>query len=355
MKKWLGFVVLLGSGAAVGQLPRFAIERVVLNGKSLTIDKKNTNIEIKSKQNQLLIEATKLPDSSVYLYRFGNDGDHWTASPYPTVNYHNLDGGTYYFEIKARSPHYETKPSTLVINVDVPFWQKSWFWLSVVVYVMFLGGIIAYFFSLYNLRQKLKVQQIRNQIAADLHDEVGSNLNSIAIFVELLRKKAPAELNDILDKIKNNSTESVQLMQDTVWAIQSKNDGFQTLVDKIKSNAATMLSGKNISLSFDNQIDSSKINLTMGQRKNVYLIVKEALNNIVKHSNATKVSVELRMMNDKLNILIADNGRGFDTSDIFEGNGLNNYKLRSREEDDIDVMVQSEEGKGTVVSVVIMV
>ncbi len=230
--------------------------------------------------------------------------------------------------------------------------QKWWFWLSVAVYVVFLVGILAYFFSLYTLRQKLKVQQIRNQIAADLHDEVGSNLNSIAIFVELLRKKAPAELSDILDKIKNNSTESVQLMQDTIWAIQSKNDGFQTLLDKMKNNAATMLSIKNISLSFDNQIDSSNISLTMGQRKNVYLIFKEALNNIVKHSNALKVSVKCRMENEKLVLTIADNGRGFDTSEVFEGNGLYNFESRAQAEE-MQLRIDSTIGTGTTITLVI--
>ncbi len=340
-------MVLFGYNLAKAQTPRFEIERLVLNGKSLIINHKNPSIEIKLPQNQLLIEATKLSDSCVYLYRFQNEA--WTSSPYPAVNFHNLDGGTFYFEIKAINSYYETKPLTLVINVDVPFWQKSWFWISVMVYALFLAGIIAYFFSLYNLRQKLKVESIRNRIAADLHDEVGSNLNAIAIFVELLRKKAPTELGDILDKIRKNSTESVQLMQDTVWAIQSKNDSFQVLIDKIKSNSALVLSAKNISLSFDNQAYNSKISLSMGQRKNIYLIVKEAINNIVKHSNATKVSIILNVMNEKLNIMIADNGQGFEPSQIFEGNGLYNFESRAKAEE-IQLQIDSKIGAGTTIT-----
>jgi signal transduction histidine kinase len=196
------------------------------------------------------------------------------------------------------------------------------------------------------------LQDVRNRIAADLHDEVGSNLNSIAIFVELLRKKSPKDLLPILDKITSNSKESVQLMQDTIWAIQAKNDDFQKFIDKMRGFATEVLAAKNVSLTFDNQLINPKFQLSMEERKNAYLIFKEAVNNIIKHSAATKAMVKIWSDDNQILIQIEDNGVGFDTNMIFEGNGLQNFETRA-EDSEMQVKIESKIGEGTVITIVI--
>ena len=113
-----------------------------------------------------------------------------------------------------------------------------------------------------------------------------------------------------------------------------------------------ILSAKDIALSFDNQTITSKVNLSMEQRRNVYLVFKESINNIVKHAQATKVSVLIKAEKNTITLYIKDNGIGFDTSEIFEGNGLESFKTRSAEEDLI-VNLNSVKGEGT--EVVLMV
>ena len=271
----------------------------------------------------------------------------------PTIQLPTLDGGKYTLEISTKEANNRVI-FTLPLNISQVFWQEWWFLPSMVFYVLTLIGIGAYFFSVYNLRQKIKVEEIRNRIAADLHDEIGSNLNAIAIFVELLRKKSTKELNPILDRISSNSTESVQLMQDTIWAIQAKNDDFQKFMLKMKGFATQVLGAKDVSLVFDNQVVSNKNLFSMEQRKNAYLIFKESINNIVKHAQANKANVKIWSENNQVLIQIEDNGIGFDTNEVFEGNGLQNFEQRA-EECDMKIKIDSERGNGTTILLSIVI
>lgn len=263
----------------------------------------------------------------------------------PVLNLPTLNGGNYSLELRTE----DKVVAQLAITVKQAFWQKWWFVPSIILYVLLLIGIFVYLFLLYNFRQKLKIQYVRNSIAADLHDEVGSNLTSIAIFVELLRRKSPPELFPILDKISANSTESVQLMRDTIWAIQAKNDDFELFTQKLKSLASELLAAKDIALMFESKIEHIKNVVAMEQRKNAYLIYKEAINNIVKHSNASKVLIKLFVENQRIWLIINDNGCGFNTNQIKEGNGLRNFIERA-EVNEMQFSIVSVKDEGTTIT-----
>jgi signal transduction histidine kinase len=197
------------------------------------------------------------------------------------------------------------------------------------------------------------MQYVRNQIASDLHDEVGSNLNSIAIFVELLKMKMPnaqPELMALMAKITDNSEETVSLMRDTVWAINPDNDTTEKLLEKMASFGIEMLSSKGIVFSFENNLDIKKSQFPMEQRRNIYFTYKEVINNIAKHAEATKATCKLYTKNGNNYIEVTDNGRGFEVEKTFEGNGLKNFKFRS-EDEGIRVRVDSELGIGTKVAI----
>lgn len=297
----------------------------------------------------LQFESQNTDNNSInYYFRIPNTEkyDRWMELGHqPIVQIPPLDGDEYQVEITT-NPKSNKAAISFPVIIKRSFWQELWFLIAVIIYILFLIGIGIYFFTLYNLRQKLKLQDVRNRIAADLHDEVGSNLNSIAIFVELLRRKAPPELLPILEKITSNSVESVQLMQDTIWAIQSKNDDFQHFTDRMRGFATEILAAKGISLNFDNQINSHKNSLSMDARKNAYLIYKEAINNIVKHSKATKVEVRISEANHQILIEVSDNGIGFDPDQASEGNGLHNFEQRA-EDHEMKLNIDSMQGKGT--------
>ena len=287
-------------------------------------------------------------DSSNLQYRILGNENYQTwreLGKENTFQLPTLSGGNYILELSNTND-----PSVILLKIpfkyDQAVWEMSWFWPAIIAYGLFLIGIVLYFFSLYNLRQKLKIQDVRNKIASDLHDEVGSNLNSISIFVELLRKQAPNTFNPLLDKITNNSSESIQLMQDTIWAIQTKNDDFQHFIDKMRGFATEILAAKGISLIFENKVVNQKNLLSMSARKNAYLIFKEAINNIAKHSDASKTIVNIKSNKNYIEIEIEDNGCGFDTRHNQKGNGLNNFSDRAFENEMI-FHIASEKGVGT--------
>ncbi len=307
-----------------------------------SISVNNDSVFIKGLQNTLLVEIPDLRDS--LQYRLEGLETKIQNSPYPIIRYTNLEGGQYSLYYKAKN---EKSFKTIHIQIEEAIWQKWWFLPMIAFYVLLLTAVGIYFFSLHNFRQKMKVQLMRNKISADLHDEVGSNLSSIAIYTQVLRKslKNP-ELLPLLDKITNNSKESVQLMQDTVWSLNPSNDSVEKLLERIKTYGQEILSNKNIGFQQDITIDISKIKLDMEDRKNLYLILKEGLNNIAKHANASKAALSVFGENDKIIFSLADNGDGFDIKVLSEGNGLRNFKERA-EESNFMFKINTQIEKGT--------
>jgi hypothetical protein len=340
---YIGLFLLVQS--ALPSSAQLKLTRVSVNGKDLPVSE--NPIQMKAGEDDLLLEFSPASGDSVsYMYRLEGGEEQWTSSAYPVARFQALDGGSYIFKIKARTKAAGLVHGEVRIVKKRAFWSEWWFIPLLIVYVLVLIGVGIYLFFLYDFRQKLRMQSVRNQIAADLHDEVGSNLNSIAIFVEILRKNAPADMLPILEKIIANSRESVSLMQDTVWTINPKNDSIHKLFERMNSFASQLLASRDIAFDFRINADLRKVTFTMDQRKSVYLIFKEAINNIVKHAEASKVSIQVDWAKDNLNIVIEDNGKGFNTFEEFEGNGLVNFRERAREAD-IGLMIESDRGLGT--------
>jgi nitrate/nitrite-specific signal transduction histidine kinase len=343
--RYLFFVFLFSE--VLAQKNPFTVKRLLVNGKELS-PSSTPIIQLKSSQNEVLAEATLLPADSVwYEHRLMGLDSHWVKTTYPAAHYQQLNGGSYLLQIRACTAVSSPVLLTLPIQVQQSFWEEWWFWPMIITYILFVISLGIYLFFLYNFKQKLKVQTIRNQIAADLHDEVGSNLNSIAIFAEVLRKKTSTDTLPILERIIDNTKESVGLMQDAVWAINPKNDSNEKLFERMRSFASALLTNKGIAFDFEIQENIQKADFTLEQRKNCYLIFKEAINNIAKHSHANKASVKISSVPDCFYLTIEDNGRGFDATADHAGNGVSNFKNRA-EEAEMFLDIQSTIGQGTV-------
>jgi hypothetical protein len=348
LRTFLTFAILLSSSASFSQV---ALKKILVNNQIRPFPK-NNSIHLTSSENDLILEFNQVKiDTVEYLYRLKGEGNDstWVVSAYPVVHYQDLEGGKFIFQIKTN--HKRTDVTEIRINKEIVFYKEFWVIISGIIYIIVIIGVAFYLFFLYDFRQKLRLQGVRNQIAADLHDEVGSNLNSIAIFVEVLRNKATPDILPILDKIIENSKESVVLMQDTVWTINPKNDSVEKLFERMRSFASQYLANAGIPLDFVVDADLKKVSFSMEQRKNIYLIFKESINNIVKHAQATKANVQIKKNGDTLKISIADNGKGFDTTQDFEGNGLQNFKNRA-EEAEIECLISSVLNKGTTIEII---
>ncbi|MEY4541126.1 MAG: hypothetical protein RLZZ306_2883, partial [Bacteroidota bacterium] len=234
--------------------------------------------------------------------------------------------------------------------------EEWWFLPSVIFYGVLLLGAGIYFFLLYNFREKLKVETIRQKIASDLHDEVGATLSSISIATRVVQKRLGSRANGlspILEQIKSDSEETIQTIRDTVWAINPENDSVDLLFEKMRSFALQILTIQNISVDFRNEYQHAKsLKMSMEQRRNVYMIYKEAINNIAKHAQATKVNILISKAKEGFKLEISDNGKGFDYQENHEGNGLKNFQKRA-EESFMEFKMKSEIGKGTELAMVV--
>lgn len=199
--------------------------------------------------------------------------------------------------------------------------------------IILFGGIF-YFWNKF-IKQKhernrvIENELIRTKVSADLHDEVGTMLSSLSLQTEVLGLDAPPEKLEKFNKLANLSREAMGRMRDTVWAIDSRKDSTSDLINRMQDYIADTLQEKNISTNFKFDNLNQDEALPPDIRQNVYLIFKEAINNIIRHSNASKVEIILNYVNQKLHLKISDNGT-FDPGKIkSSGTGLSNLKMRA--------------------------
>jgi two-component system sensor histidine kinase UhpB len=219
-----------------------------------------------------------------------------------------------------------------------------------VVAVFLLAIILAYLiFNRYQLSQKLKEQELRNQISSDLHDDLGSTLSSIDINsrIALLKIDDGTLVASQLQKIQENSKTILDSLSHIVWSINPSNDSVQKVISKMKDFASEVFESQGILYRFksDEEDLESKINPLI--RKNIYLIFKEAVNNCGKYSFAENVEIEVGFKNQWFHLSIIDDGKGFDIFESGEkGNGLGNMRLRA-EQIQGDLTINSQVGQGT--------
>ncbi len=191
-------------------------------------------------------------------------------------------------------------------------------------------------------------EKLRAKIARDLHDEMGSTLTSINIMSKVAMGKDADrhQVIEYLQKIKDNSGRILESIGDMVWVINPVNDNFERLMFRMKEFTAEILEPLKIAYHFREEGVLHNIQLNLEQRKDLYMIFKEAITNAVKYSNTCEISIWLSEKNGKLMMEIQDHGSGFDTSNEFSGNGLQNMKIRANHIG-ADLSIESDKLKGT--------
>ncbi|MEO8088070.1 MAG: tetratricopeptide repeat protein [Bacteroidota bacterium] len=212
--------------------------------------------------------------------------------------------------------------------------------------------ILAFFaYNNFRISNKLKLQNIRNRIASDLHDDVGSTLNSISVYSEVAKQKSPAVVHE-LEEIGDASRKIIDVMSDIVWTINPKNDTFENIILRMSTLSYNLLKAKEIEHTFRADDSLNETKLSLESRRNFYLIFKEVLNNLVKYSNATRVSITLTNENGWIKLAIRDNGIGFDVAQTSKGNGLLNMKARAAEMN-AKLKIESEKANGTYIELIL--
>jgi ligand-binding sensor domain-containing protein/two-component sensor histidine kinase len=270
------------------------------------------------------------PEKNQYAYKLENFDKDWvyTDASKRFAYYTNLDPGEYTFEVKGSNNDgvWNETPATIKLIIAPPWWGTWWFRIAVVLAIA--GGVYALY--RFRLNQILRLQSIRNKIAHDLHDDIGSTLNSISVFSQVAQQE-PEKQKAALEMIGESSRKVIEAMSDIVWTINPEHDSFEDIILRMRSFSYNLLRAKNIEHIFRADESLNNLKLSLEDRRNFYLFFKEAVNNLVKHSNASKAEISLYSENHFIVLMIRDNGEGFDTSKEYNGNGI--ISMRKRAED----------------------
>jgi two-component system, NarL family, sensor histidine kinase UhpB len=265
-----------------------------------------------------------------------------------------------------------SKESQLQATVAAKEKLQKRFAFAAVFAILFFGVIILYRYrrshqlgkqlavSLQSLREaqdqlvktekEKEAENVRVRISRDIHDEVGATLSGVALFSEIAKQKMEQHRAEdaqvYLNHISANSKEMVEKMSDIVWAINPDNDSFERIIAKLQSYAFNLCAGKGISLHLDTDGEMQHDYPVMQVKRNLYLFMKEAVNNAVKYSEGKNIFLSLKKMGDTIIAEVRDDGKGFDMGSINMGNGLKNMKERADSLGGV-LTIDSRSGAGT--------
>jgi len=347
-------------------IPSLAIENIELNFKQtnwagyadslMGIFQMPYHLKLSHENNTLGIYFRGISSSGTdgikYSYQLEGSENLWSIpSSNDFVSFVKLPPGKYVFKVKAQLPNTNwSEPAVFSFEIKKAFWQTSWFYfLSAIILAT---GIYALF--RYRLVQKIKFFEMRNRISQDLHDEIGASMSGINLLsqmaVEKLQHDKPKEAAEYLFKVKNYTQDVIEKLSDMVWIFNPQNDSIEKLLLRLKSFAISLAASKNIKLHFKTDKGSEAINLTIRQRKTIYLISKEAMNNTFKYADCNNIYYNLSTNGSKWRLKIQDDGIGFITAEKKSGNGLKNMRARA-DEIGASFNIQSQPGAGTIISV----
>jgi signal transduction histidine kinase len=345
-----------------GTSPQLLLEEIKVNAQ--TTSKEKTSFKHRENNISFLLAAPSFIDEKQVTYSYlleGSGNKQWsdTAAANSQINFSNLSVGKYSLRMKAFFPSSAYPPAELAYTFEVtPPWWKTW-WFRSIVGIFMIGLLILV--SRFYYRRKLEkqmailekqqaIEKERTRIATDMHDDLGAGLSRIKFLSETIgiKKQQHEPIEEDVNKIREYSHEMIAKMGEIVWALNEKNDTLSDLLSYTRAYAVEYLLQHNIRCKVESP-EQFPAGFVSGEfRRNVYLTVKEALHNIVKHSRASEVIIKISAAH-RLYIEIHDNGSGFNKKMIRPfSNGLTNMRSRIKE---IKGEFKIENGNGTIIKI----
>ena len=355
------FLYNAGKFDSLSYRPDAYIHSVQVNGRKIALSEVNFNY----RQNNFLFEAAtpSFIDNNNINFYFSLNG---VNDNRPFINttgtwaVNNLEPGTYHLKIRIVYPGkiYPEQVLQYDFTINKPFWKAWWFYMLLVILVSGIIFLVTYSYFRQQLvkrqtamEKKQAVEKERTRIATDMHDDFGASLSRIKFLSEKIQLQSgkDGKINEDLGKISAYSDEMAEKMGEIVWALNQRYDTSGDLISFCRSYASEFFEGKNIKLQFKSEgMEDLKINGEI--RRNIFLVMKEALQNIVKHAAATEVAINMTCLNE-LKLVIRDNGHGFDKGQVRPfANGLVNMKKRIEE---INGSILIENNGGTCITILV--
>jgi signal transduction histidine kinase len=354
------FKLINSTMPAADFLPAAFFKNISVNDR--TIDFESQHIFSYSYNNFIFSVSTpSFFDNKKIRFHFilSGNGQHWEQNSNTTgFEIKNLLPGNYSLTVNIQYPGkiYPDKELVYRFTIDPPFWKRWWFIALVIIFsALLIIYTVQQFYrkrlqkQIAGLEKQQAVEKERTRIATDMHDDFGANLSRIKFIsekIQLLHRQDDSLKNDLV-KISAYSDEMAEKMNEIVWALNQRYDSLDDLASFSRAYAADYLQDKNIQLVF---IAGNSINKKIqGEvRRNIFMVIKEALHNIIKHAGATIVTIEFKI-EQQLSVSIKDNGKGIDTGNIRPfANGLDNMKKRM---DSIGGQIAIYKNNGTVIEI----
>jgi signal transduction histidine kinase len=346
---WRGVAHLVSGEPAAPLAPDVLIGQLQVRGVALPIaelgEREISGLEFEPDQNQLEIGFFAIALGSGqprFQYRLeGADSGWGPATGERRVTYASLPPGRYRFLVRSiAADGAATEPAAVSFVIRRPVWQRPWFIAVAAVAALLLVS------SVHRARvaRLLAVERMRTRIATDLHDDIGASLSQIAVQSEVIRQRHPgdSELGEALGRIATTSREAVESMSDIVWAINPRRDSLVELVQRMRRFASDVLAARGIEFTFQGPADAARPGADV--RRHVFLIFKESINNLARHSGAAHATIELSVHGGRLTMQVIDDGRGFDPAGAHAGHGLASMRARA---DALGGTLEISAGSGT--------
>ncbi|HTL74370.1 MAG TPA: two-component regulator propeller domain-containing protein [bacterium] len=323
--------------------PPLALETILVDGILLT-----NRMDIKLPHNYRKIEfryaamSFVAPENVMFKRRLVGFDEGWVADgTQRSVTYPRLPPGHYTFQFNACNNDgvWNDSPFQVAFEVVPAFWQTLWFRTGVVVlFTILVAGSVRYAAAV-KLRRKLQrleqahlLERERTRISRDLHDDLGARLTQMAFMTDLAAEEAgaPAAMQTKLRDVSRQARNAVQSLDETVWMVNPQKDTLPHLIAYLATYAEQFFQPTNIACRQEICRRPPETPLSGKLRRDIFLLVKEALNNVLKHSKATEVWLKISVRGPVLRIVIQDDGQGFLLTETKgHRNGLENMRRRA--------------------------
>ena len=339
--------------------PPVQIEEVLMDGKRLT-DDRGKPAQPGASMRPLHIPAGRhfieykftgssftSPGKVKFQWRLKGLETEWVdGGNQRTASYSFLQAGNYQFEVKACNNDgvWSEIRAARQFTVLPYFWQTYWFKLAAGLGVAGIFWLV-FFVRISRLRA---MERLRLRIAIDLHDEIGSNLNTISLLAHIMENNLKASPSGAdATEVRGVAVQTFDTLRDIIWLIDPTHDQLNDLVVRLEKTTRLMLA--TIPHTFETAGNFKNTDLSLAFRRNVLPLFKETLNNSVKHSRATQVLVAINRTERQFQFRVQDNGVGFDPEFPSSGNGLKNLRRRAAEING-RIEIRSSPGAGTTVT-----
>ncbi len=291
------------------------------------------------------------PQRNQYAYKLEGFDRNWVeAGTRRYAAYTRLSPGEYTFRVRGSNNDgvWNNEGATIKLIIAPPFWQTWWF---IILSFAFVAAVL-YAIYRYRIDQLLAIERLRARIASDLHDDVGTDLSSIVLATHAMEHKLALspQQQDEIRQIGRIALRTQDMMRDIVWVLNSRNDSLSDIILKMREVNTRMLKGISFTFKGPDSPVTEKVSLEF--KRTIFLFYKECLHNIIKHSAASEVSIEVRFQQGEFVLNLADNGKGFNPDAPNAGIGL--QSMRSRAEHlGGSLTISSAEGSGTKITLTV--